>query len=60
MLKQLSELLANQSVDLSVQVTNKRLKRGGIMLEKDLQLQRKSSGPQSPFRSFVTKKLAGG
>jgi hypothetical protein len=58
--KHLTELLTNQSVDLSVQVTDKRLKKGGIVLGKDLKLQRKGSTPQSPFRSLVTKKLAGG
>jgi hypothetical protein len=54
------KLLQNQSVGLSIGVTNVRLKKAGVVLESDLKLNRKSSTTGTPYGTSVTKKLAGG
>jgi len=55
------KLFINQSVGLSVEVTNRRLKKAGVILEQDLGLHRAAPPPRSTtYRTQVTKKLAGG
>ena len=52
------KLFENQSVGLSVDVTDRRLKSAGIVLSADLALTRKRTGPKSNYRLNVTRKLA--
>jgi len=50
----------SQYLDLARQVTEERLRRGGVVLGEDLGLTRDKSRPRTRFPAAGIKKLAGG
>jgi hypothetical protein len=60
MTKAQKKLFENQSLELSIQVTDERLRMGGIVLGDDLGLKRDKPKPGARFPAGGIKKLAGG
>ncbi|HEV7441715.1 MAG: hypothetical protein JWO04_4934 [Gammaproteobacteria bacterium] len=60
MTKAQKEFFKNQSVELSEQVTEERMRKAGIVLADDLGLKPDGSKPRIRFPAAGIKKLAGG
>jgi hypothetical protein len=60
MTKAQKEFFQNQSVELSEQVTEERLRKAGVRLADDLGLKPDRSKPRPRFPAAGIKKLAGG